>query len=345
MTKSFRLCLLAGACALTVAGLAVSPAPAAAAAAASAQAVRWTGFTDPSERAFTIDVPAGWSVTGGSRRVSALEVRTGVTVRSPDNAIEVFVGDLDIPVFTLPNQMLSMAGFGEGSTYSPGYGQSFFVNRYLPGDAFAQTWGMRRVGYACPGAKVTSVRGLPQATRAMDNLFARYGINSQIRAGEAEFACQVQGGSGVGYTFAATELVESGGNGVWGAKVIAGFTARADRKAEAAAVLSHMVASFRLDPQWAARQQGTQANVSRIVSDTNSVVSNSINERFANQQSGQERAWEQDTQARRGLATYTDPASGRQVELDSSERHWRTADGRYVTKPEPGAVEMTRASH
>ena len=52
----------------------VAPLPAGAPAAsppstAPALAVRWVAYPDPIEHAFTVEVPAGWRITGGSRRM------------------------------------------------------------------------------------------------------------------------------------------------------------------------------------------------------------------------------------------------------------------------------------
>ena len=70
----------------------------------------WTRYTDPVEHAFTIDVPQGWRVSGGTRRMSAVDIRLGVEAVSPDGLITLFYGDADVPIFTVPSDMLEMAG-------------------------------------------------------------------------------------------------------------------------------------------------------------------------------------------------------------------------------------------
>src|ERR1039458_9137469 len=102
---------------------------------------RWTVFHDPAEHAFSIEVPAGWTVEGGAQRMSAVEIRPWARAVSPDGAIELFVGDKDAPILTHPNPMLEMGGFHQGSVYSPGFGQSFTVAAYQSGQTFAAGWG------------------------------------------------------------------------------------------------------------------------------------------------------------------------------------------------------------
>jgi hypothetical protein len=56
-------------------------------------------FTDPAEHAFTIELPAGWAVDGGVRRVSDVYVPYWVRAVAPNGAIEIFFGDPDVPMF------------------------------------------------------------------------------------------------------------------------------------------------------------------------------------------------------------------------------------------------------
>ncbi len=107
----------------------------------SASAVKLPAFVqwqDPRENAFSLQVPKGWSIDGGMFRFATVDIRAEVTAVSPDGKISLRLGDKDIPLFTEPNPTLAMAGFHEGSLYSPGYGVVFLVKRYLPGVQFAE---------------------------------------------------------------------------------------------------------------------------------------------------------------------------------------------------------------
>jgi hypothetical protein len=64
---------------LSVAAFAQQPAQPQQGATIAPLAVRWVKFTDPVEHAFTIDVPAGWRVSGGIKRMSAVAVRDSGT--------------------------------------------------------------------------------------------------------------------------------------------------------------------------------------------------------------------------------------------------------------------------
>src|SRR3569833_4741944 len=115
----------------------------------AAPAVQWTTFTDPSDHAFTVEVPAGWQVQGSLRRFSTQDVRSEVVARSPDGSMEVFLGDQSVPFFAMPTQMTQWAGLREGSIFLLGYGNNAVIARYVPGEAFAQSWGAICFGWVC----------------------------------------------------------------------------------------------------------------------------------------------------------------------------------------------------
>ena len=221
---------------------------------ASVLPVSWVTFTDPIERAFTIQVPAGWQVAGATRRMSTVEIRSGVEARSPDGTIELFYGDLNIPIFTVPSQMLAMGGLRQGMVYNAGYGQQMLIMPYMDGENFAARWGPTRVSRDCLGVSRVNAQPRPDASRGIDAAYAALGVRTSIQAGEANFTCTIAGQHADGYVFAGTEFVQAGASSLWDVKTLAGFVATADRAVEAGNLLSHMVASFAVDPNWAAQQ-------------------------------------------------------------------------------------------
>jgi hypothetical protein len=305
--------------------------------AAAAPSTRWVTYTDPAEHAFSIQVPAGWSVAGGSRRMSAVEIRSGVETRSPDGSMILFYGDLNVPVFTVPSQMLAMAGFRPGMVYSPGYGQQFLVMPYLSGENFAAQWGGRRVGNYCSGVSLLRAQPRPDASRGIDMAYAQMGIRTSVQAGEASFSCTMAGGPADAYVFAGTELVQASAGSMWDLKSFAGFVATAARAGAANMLLSHMVTSFAIDPNWAARQAQLTAQTTQIVTQTNQVVSNAIiqNGRTLSETSdrifeaGQARSRAEDNaienydeKAVRGTSEYVNPETGATYgNLDNTKAH------------------------
>ena len=239
-------------------------------------AIRWTKFVDPAEGAFSLDVPAGWRVTGGLRRVSAVESRSGVDIASSDGMIQIFYGDVGIPTYTLPSPLITEAGIDIGGTYSPGADRQFVVMPYRNGQTFADRWGAERMARGCGGVEHIGAQGRPDVGRGIDQAFAAHGIQTWIDAGEANFVCSLQSMPAVGYVFAATEMARTQIGALWGVKSLVGFVAARTRAAEAYALMERIVASFRIDPGWAARQHQTPAQTSAVTA--NQVVSNALAE-------------------------------------------------------------------
>jgi hypothetical protein len=94
------LCGMIGRCGISLVGLALSPLPIW----AQGAGVAWTRFQDPFEKAFTVEVPQGWTVRGGLFRMGFSDERPMVDLTSPDGQINVRLGDISIPVYTAPNQ-------------------------------------------------------------------------------------------------------------------------------------------------------------------------------------------------------------------------------------------------
>src|SRR5580700_846562 len=49
----------------------------------------WISFQDPAERAFTIDVPHGWTVKGGLYRFGFFDYRPMIDINSPDGMVNI----------------------------------------------------------------------------------------------------------------------------------------------------------------------------------------------------------------------------------------------------------------
>jgi len=65
---------------------------------------RQATFTDPVERAFSMEVPEGWKVQGGTKRPSTAAVQGSVQASSPDGAIVVYAGD-EFPIYSEPSAL------------------------------------------------------------------------------------------------------------------------------------------------------------------------------------------------------------------------------------------------
>ncbi len=306
---------------------------------------QWTTYADPAEHAFTMDVPAGWQVSGGLARFSAVDVRTGVTMRSPDGRIEIFYGDPEIPPFTVPNPQMEMYGIHEGMTLGQG-AQTQTFQRYMPGQQFSASWGAHRVSKDCGQVAVQGSQPLPQLAQRIDMAYSQGGVRTSTQAGDAQFTCMMaNGGLAQGYVFSYTLLAETNGFAMWFVPGVVGYVATADQAPQARALMAHVIQSFQLDPNWVQRQQGTTMKASEITRDTNNAVSDMIMSTWENKNASFDRAMQKDTEARRGVVTVQDPTRG-PVQVDNlREHHWRLPNGAIVNSdssypPVQGAEEL-----
>ena len=207
-------------------------------------AASWRQFADPLERAFTIDVPAGWTVRGGLYRKGVLDPRIMVDVTSPDGRITYRIGDAGIPPYTIPTAMGMQLGFREGAPYNPGGRVQGMIARYRNGPQFANLYAQTHYSKLCRNVAVKSMR---PASPIM-----RVGMTSD-NAGEVVFSCEA-GGPMAGYVYAQSSLSGSMRDGLWGIPVIFSFLAPQAQAKQALELMLHSVASYHENPQWTQSQ-------------------------------------------------------------------------------------------
>lgn len=295
--------------------------------------VKWR---DPKENAFSLEVPGRWQMTGGLFRFAAVDTRAAWEAASPDGQIRISSGDADIPTFTIPSQMLSMAGFHEGTWYSPGYGVNLFVRRYVAGSAFVQEYVTSKIARACSGLRLADTRDRPDVASAVNAVYRQYaamGFNAQLTAGETAFTCQRNGRGMEGYYFAGTQRVQGAAapGGLWHVEYLFGYMAAGGKAQLAQSALNHMLASLQVNPQWLAMQQGITANTSQIVSRTQEEISKTITSSYWTRQAVMDEVSRRRSNAILGVVDVVDPETGRQIKVEnSSNYYWINPQGMIV---------------
>jgi hypothetical protein len=292
-----------------------------------APAVNWVRWQDPKENAFSIEVPAGWKVNGGLFRFAPLDTRPAWEAVSPDGQIRITGGDPQLGPFTEPNQVLAMAGFREGSEYSPGYGLRYIVRRYVPGAPFVREYVAARAPQFCTGLAITDNRDRSDADAAINVIYQRYGtmgVMMQIHSGEVSFTCNRQGRAMAGYYFASTLRTQSAGmpGGLWLAQNLCGYLAPRDQAQLAQSIAKHIVESGKPNPQWENMQSGITMNSSRIAAQTQEAVSNIISETYWSRQKTMDEISRRRENAILGTVDVVDPASGKQIKVDNSANYY-----------------------
>jgi hypothetical protein len=286
--------------------------------------VRWQ---DPKEGAFSVEVPRGWTVTGGMFRFAPVDTRAAVALDSPDGRIHIDSGDAEIPTYSIPTQISAMTGFREGSWYSPGYGVKMMMSRYLPGVTYASQYVQTKVAARCPGVQIQDARDRPDLARQLGQLNLQSGfVSQQLTVGDVAFTC---GGTMRGVYLVGTLLTGTAGTpgGIWNVKHLIGYTAPADQVSTAEAVLRHLIESGQVNPEWFRMQQGVTAASSRIVAQTNAEISASMNESYWNRQRSQDRIARQWSNVILGQTDVVDPATGEKWKVASGHNYYWRKEG------------------
>src|ERR1700760_4192537 len=199
----------------------------------------FTPWRDPKEGAFTLNVPQGWQIGGGTVRDSSIDPRHILPATSPDGGIQILMGDNSLIPREVPNQGLVYAGMREGQVTR----RAEFAQPYIRGTL-------------CRQAQITSFGTLADATRQLNQQAIAYGrsmgSSAQASVGEAGFRC----GSQIGYVRAST-VVGGSANGaqVWGVLELSGFIVTNPGQALFARyILNNIVSSLQMDQQWLAHQ-------------------------------------------------------------------------------------------
>lgn len=295
--------------------------------------VRWE---DPAERAFSVEVPAAFQTTGGAARLGSVDVRVSVRSAAPDGSMSIAIGDSTIPPMIEPSQFLAMAGYGEGSMYSPGYGQQLLVAQYQSGAEFARDH-VQRFASGCAGLALSGVADRADAVRAINDVGAslgQHGVSMTTTAGELRYRCTRNGMPRDGYLFAATQFTRlqdvPGMPRLWHVPYLYAFEADQGRADEAGQLLSGMVASFQVSEQWASTQSQTALQTSRIVTRTNEAIGQIVKATFESRNRVMSEISRRRSNAMVGAVDVVD-ASGDTMKVESgSNYYWINNQGRIV---------------
>jgi len=203
---------------------------------------QWVKFQDSFEHAFTVDVPKDWTVKGGLFRLGYSDARPMIDLLSPDGRINIRLGDVSIPAYSVPNQ-----SHREGEIYDLGAQAQLTVAHYRTGQEFADAYGQSRFKSVC-----ATLRSEPVDSEAPVRDFIPDEIAPlKSSAGQAAFLCGAGREPRTAYVYAKTSLYQ----GFWTLHGLASFSAPADQVAVARAVLLRCSQSFQINPEWTQRQK------------------------------------------------------------------------------------------
>ena len=91
----------------------------------------YTEWRDPGENAFTVSLPRGWQISGGTVRNTIVEPHYVIHAQSPDGGVEMFFDDPAIALREVPNAMTAQMGLLTGRQLFFGHGRKSFLRPKL----------------------------------------------------------------------------------------------------------------------------------------------------------------------------------------------------------------------
>lgn len=312
----------------------------------STSKIEWTQFQDPLEKAFVVDVPKGWTAKGGLFRMGYSDQRVMVDIVSPDGSINIRLGDISIPSYTVPQQYHER----EGEIYDLGAQIQMIVERYRSGPEFAVLYSQARFAKTCRNPQTD----LPDSDFSVPDYAPMDPTVTQATAGRTAFHCETAAGTRVAFAYTKTALSGK----IWQVPTVVSFFAPPDQIASVRGIVTHLAQSFHLSPEWLEYQkrmdteglQYQRARQQKRISDLQIQVQqfeskmramqNQVNA-FERQQSSQANQVEGFTNALVGITPTTDPLTGenRQVWSGPKNNYWVNGTGQVVNSnsaPAPG---------
>jgi hypothetical protein len=305
----------------------------------------YTVFTEPTEHAFTMEVPQGWEVTGSQMRRAALEFSPFVRALSPDRMTYLMVGEPTLLIYTPPNATTMQLRWQEGSLHPAQQGGVTMLLRYIPGPQFARLYGQIALAGLCPQLHFENTTERADFVAAADKLIPTI-IPSQSTGGEASFTCRHGKADMLATVDAVTRIDRN--NVMWNVIFLRAFIAPKSQAPAAQEVLKHMTLTFKYDPAWvnmqeaidrvsaaqiAARVRAAEAQEQGIIRNLNKTDENftSIDDIVS------------------GYSTYRNDATGDTYKLSNTNPGKWMNDGRIISTPDgnpppwaPAAQKMTR---
>jgi hypothetical protein len=260
-----------------------------------------------------------------------------VDMVSPDGSIDIRLGDISIPSYTVPVQFHER----EGEVYDLGAQAQMIVERYRTGPEFAVLYSQARFAMTCRNPQTDS----KDSDFSAPDYLPIDSTVTQASGGQTAFHCETGAGARVAYAYAKTTLSGK----IWQVPTVVSFFAPPDQIAAVRSVLTHCVQSFHLSPEWLeyqkrmdaeglqyqrVRQQGRindLQNQMQQFAAKMQAMQNQVNafERHQNAQAAQVEGF---TNALVGITPTTDPLTGenRQVWTGPKSNYWVNGTGQVV---------------
>jgi PDZ domain len=312
---------------------------------AALKVTQYATFTEPTEHAFTMEVPQGWSVTGSQMRRAALEFAPFVRTLAPDRMTYLMVGEPTLLTYTPPNATTQRLGWREGSLHAANQGGVTMLLRYIPGPQFARLYGQTALAGLCPQLHFEGATERADFVAAADRLIPTV-IPSQSTGGEATFSCR-HGGVDMAVSVDAVTRIDRN-SVLWNVIFLRAALTPKSQAAAAQEVLKHMTQSFQYDPAWVQMQEQLDRLSAQQIAARVQAAERQQQGIIKNLNASDENFTSMDDIVS-GYSTYRNEQTGDVYKLSNTNPGKWIDDGRIISTPDgnpppwaPAAQKMTR---
>ena len=218
----------------------------------------FVNWRDPHEDSFSVMVPQGWHVIGGTYRLSPVDVRYAVVMDSPDGQLRASIGDSMVGAFTQPTPALTAKGLVEGNYQLLDDGSKLEILQYMSGQKFARSYVETLVSRECTHPQFSYGAPREDLAAIFSQSASEEGFSDGfLTAGEVEFSCSLDGRQATGKFVAATLRVGHSESAMWFVYRLYGYVALAGREQDGEKVMTQILQTLKFNSKWQALKKST----------------------------------------------------------------------------------------
>jgi hypothetical protein len=266
-------------------------------------------FTDPNENAFAMKIPGGWQVFPNSGLMRPY-IDAGVMLQAASDKQQGFFYISPYRIYTVPNNLLDFAGFTEGKYYDPSNGLAtpMLVKKYTEARDFLNEY----IQQLNVNAQVLEIVDRP-------DLINQNPISLVTKQSAAEMTYTA---NGLKYKLIAyIYLIEYSGTGIWAATLF-GYYSPESLFNETEYLVLQSEKSFKVNPNWAAKEAKEANKRAGIISSTQDSISESISSSFEYKSESMDRINDEWSKTILGVEEVYNPETGDTRYVDSGAKYY-----------------------
>jgi len=269
-------------------------------------------FTDPRENAFSLEIPEGWQVSSDSGLFRPY-IDAGVKLQAASPNGQGFFYISPYGAYVTPSDLLTFAGFSEGAYYDPSGGISYpmVVKNYTGAGEFLNEYVQQ-----LEGAQVLETVDRPDLINQNPIVLITQQSAAEITYTTGSGASKLKNKL-IAYNY----LIEGFGIGIWTSSLF-GYSSPESLFDETDFLVLKSSESFRVNPEWAAREAQAMNERAGAISETQNSVSDTISSTFEYRSESQDRINSEWSKTTLGVEEVYNPETGNTRYVDSGSKYY-----------------------